>query len=469
MQNVTESQLPNLSTEFASVDLGDGRSHRRLWQILEQLTANPDAGFPDAMADEAALEGLYRFINNPRVTHDRILEPHQEETRVRCEAEQRVLVPHDTTEVGYEGESRRRGLGRMSGAGQGYFAHVSLAVSADGLRRPLGLLGLKTYTRSLQRQDAETKQKRKRCAQPDTESQRWIEQVKLVEEQARGRFRAIHVMDREADASALLAELTDIKADFVIRCYRDRELIPKEDQPAQRLQDALTKALPVVTREVPISRRNAKRPPDACKKHPPREARVARLAISACSVMVKPTAFSGTKAPIRLHCVHVLEVDPPAGEEPVQWRLWTVLPIETPEQILAIVDFYRARWLIEEFFKSLKTGCRLEQRQSESLHALLNVLALLIPVAWRLLLLRHLARHEPHAPASAALTPAQQAVLKAMRGERWPSKPTVRDALLAIAALGGHIRANGDPGWLVLGRGMEKLLLLEIGWCARGE
>ena len=98
-----------------------------------------------------------------------------------------------------------------------------------------------------------------------------------------------------------------------------------------------------------------------------------------------------------------------------------------------------------------------------------KVLAVLIPVAWRLLLLRHIARHEPQAKVSTVLTPAQQALLKVMRGKHWPSTPTARDALLAVAALGGHIRNNGDPGWLVLGRGLEKLLLLEMGWSARAE
>src|SRR5947209_13805254 len=98
---------------------------------------------------------------------------------------------------------------------------------------------------------------------------------------------------------------------------------------------------------------------------------------------------------------------------------------------------------------------------------LLNALALLAPVAWRLLLLRHLARHQPERPARDALTASHVAVLRAVSKAPLPQKLSASDALLAIARLGGHIRANGEPGWLVLARGFRDLLLLERGWSAR--
>ncbi len=99
---------------------------------------------------------------------------------------------------------------------------------------------------------------------------------------------------------------------------------------------------------------------------------------------------------------------------------------------------------------------------------LLNALPLLAPVALRLLLLRHLARNARERPASAALTMAQLDVLRAVAKRPMPSRPTVREAMLAVAGLGGHLPRSGDPGWLVLGRGLHDLLLLELGWCGRG-
>jgi hypothetical protein len=167
--------------------------------------------------------------------------------------------------------------------------------------------------------------------------------------------------------------------------------------------------------------------------------------------------------------IHVFECKPPPGQPAVEWFLLTNLPIDNDEKIGFAVDCYRTRWAIEEYFKALKTGCQFEKRQLESAHSLLNALAILAPVAWRLLLLRHLARAPKPGPASNALTTKQLQVLRAVAKKPLPPKLNARDAMLAVAKLGGHLKNNGDPGWLVLGRGMHDLLLLELGWRAREE
>ncbi len=119
-------------------------------------------------------------------------------------------------------------------------------------------------------------------------------------------------------------------------------------------------------------------------------------------------------ASLRLNVIHVFERRPPRDEPAVEWFLLTNLPIDSPEAIAFAVDCYRGRWVIEEFFKALKTGCQYERRQLESAHSLLNALAILAPVAWRLLLRRHLAQTDERAPATAALTPKQLEVLHAV-------------------------------------------------------
>lgn len=459
------------SVEFAAANLGDARLNLRLQRIVDFLAEKPAASFPEAMGNDAGLEAFYRFINNDRVTPNGILSPHFGETSVRSSVARTVLALHDTTEVHYEGEQVRAGLGRVSGVKQGYFAHVALAVSADGLREPLGLLGVSTYSRPWQKRTGKAKEQRSKYAQaPDSEALRWPALVDEVEQRATGRFEVIHVMDREADAFGLLGHMATHGHSFVIRSTHDRQVVPDDGAQIQRLGETLACVLPVVEREVHLSRRTGHWSADKLRRHPARAARMARLQISATKMEVVATSFAGAHVPatIPLHCVHVREVDAPEGAEPIEWRLWTNLPVDTPAQILYVVDVYRARWLIEEFFKALKTGCALEKRQQESSESLANVLALLAPVAWRLLLLRHLARHSPQSPASAVLTSTQLEVMAALR-PRWPSAPTARDALLAVAALGGHIKNNGDPGWIVLGRGYQDLLRLELGWSLRSQ
>ncbi len=80
-----------------------------------------------------------------------------------------------------------------------------------------------------------------------------------------------------------------------------------------------------------------------------------------------------------------------------------------------------------------------------------------------------LPRTKDAATASSPTIPVNLEVLRAVSKKPLPRSATARDALLAVAALGGHIKNNGDPGWLVLGRGLHDLLLLKMGWRAPGE
>ena len=182
----------------------------------------------------------------------------------------------------------------------------------------------------------------------------------------------------------------------------------------------------------------------------------------------RPNYYGSDLPPqLTLNAISVSEYDVPADTDPIECVLLTTAPIDNIEQIEATVDHYRSRWLIEEYFKALKTGCAFEKRQLESFDTLLIAMAIFIPVAWNLLRLRSISRARPSAPATHVLTPPQIAILTRIRERPLPPSPTVRDALLAIARLGGHLRSNGDPGWMVLGRGYQKLLTLDLGYRLR--
>ena len=139
-------------------------------------------------------------------------------------------------------------------------------------------------------------------------------------------------------------------------------------------------------------------------------------------------------------------------------------PVRSSAEVARVVDIYRVRWLIEEFFKALKTGCQVENRQLEDGHALINATALLVPLAYLLLLLRNTARTNPDADAATVLGDTQLQVLAAVADPPLQPRPTVRQAMYAIAALAGHLKRNGDPGWKLLGDGYQRLLTLEQGW-----
>jgi len=130
------------------------------------------------------------------------------------------------------------------------------------------------------------------------------------------------------------------------------------------------------------------------------------------------------------------------------------------------VDYYRCRWLIEELNKALKTGCVVQERQLESYEALLNLLAMSLPIAVELLALRSIARSGPQRPATDFLSPGQLRALRHLSHRPVPEHATIKDVLWCIAGIGGHIKNNGPPGWQVLQRGMDEFLSFAAGWCA---
>jgi hypothetical protein len=454
--------VPAIADEVADAEFGDLRLAKRLTALVTSIVDRPAESFPKAL-DDAELEAAYRFFGNDSVTPDAILAPHFRQTAKRAAGHERVLVVHDTSQFEFNGSVTREGLGRLVNPGQGFFGHFSLAVAANGTREPLGLLAIQTIFRL----DKPKPKSQRKSSDSRGESARWPQGIEAAEQLLDGRTRAIHIMDREADSYPILSCLHDAGHSYVIRAFQNRVLVGEDEQ---HLKDAAKAAKRSFEREVPLTRR-PQLPGAPGKRHPARKGRLARLSFAATTVEIPRTAKTkkGSSKSIALNVVYVVERRPPRGEPPVEWFLLTDLSATTTDEIAFIVDCYRGRWMIEEYFKALKTGCAYEKRQLETAHSLLNAMAVLAPVAWRLLLLRHLAREAPERPASAALTPTQLEVLRAVARRPIPDKPTVKEAMLAIAGLGGHLPRNGDPGWLVLGRGMHDLLLLELGWRARAQ
>jgi Transposase DNA-binding/Transposase DDE domain len=449
--------------ELASGTLGDRRLDERRDRVVAAVERHPDRGFPDACETEAESEALYRFLRNPRVTSEAVIEPHVVATAARCAAAGEVLVIHDTTDMAFPGAAPRQGLTPLGPGRQGFWVHASLAVSADGRRAPLGVVALQSYARP--RTPRRWPTNRARFTAPTKESRRWLDGVRAT----RTRLAAtpvIHLMDREADSYELLAALIEAGERFVIRATYDRTLIPTADTPACRFSEALASATVVYQRKVAVATRGDRgRTRSARTRHPARVGRIATLQVATQPMHLRRSALMTTGAPmLAVHVVWVHDIEAQPGVEPVDWRLVTTEPIGTRAQILRIVDWYRARWLIEEHFKALKTGCAYEKRQLESLQTLRVALALLAPIAWRLLHLRHLARVHPARAATTVLTPRQLQVLRASSsGVRLTPVATVTDALAAVARLGGHLTHNGPPGWLVLTRGLIKLRDMELG------
>jgi hypothetical protein len=457
-----------MSEEFGLADFGDPRRRARLERIADQLAASPDSSLPKTLGNPSQLEGTYRFLNNPQVEPEQVLNAHTGCTVRRAVEAGTVLVVHDTTEFAFGGEARK-GLGRIStGKKEGFLAHFSLCVGLDG--RPLGALGLYAWARGQKTKGRRSQQQSQ--YDPERESLRWPEAVHRTEELLYGKAHPIHVMDREGDCMELMADLIEHGYRFVIRLAHDRRLDPnRRSVEVPKLYEKLATAPLRLEREVPLSQRKSGRTPPKARRFSVRKMRVATLQIRAQTFAISPGNGAPMHLPelLSLNFIEVSEPNPPAGEEPVLWRLVTTESIETFEQVAAVIDIYRHRWLIEEYFKAIKSGCSYQDLQIESVRPLLVALSIYAAVAWRLLLMRWLDRHDPNEPATAVLSTTQLQLLKAVRqkaGKPLPSDPTVHDAIMAIASIGGHLTQNGPPGWMILSCGFDKLLMMEIGWLA---
>lgn len=464
-----ENRVAAVASEFAEVDTGDTRLDARVLRVAEKLAAKPAAGFPTAIGDEGQTEGLYRLFRNAKITLWKLLRPHVLATvgRVLAFAGD-VAVVHDTTECAFGGVAKRRGLGRVPG-GQGFFVHAALAVGLGAQPMPLGVLGTETHFRRGKAKQ-ETSADRRNTPTQKRESARWRKLVaKVVALLPMATGRLIHVMDREADDYLLLETLQPHR--FVIRARHDRRVKPEGSDDLLLLSKFLETTEGKIFREVPVSERKASRfgasrKLDINRRYPQRQARLASLKFRAGTITIKrPQQVKAKTSTLTLNVVQVYEPKPPRGQQRIEWTLLTNEAVTSATAVERIVDIYRARWLIEELFKALKTGCAYEKRQLESAHSLMNALGIFLPIAWSLLRLRAVARVAPGAPATAVLTEVQLKILPRMfEGRRAPRIRTALEAHLALAKRGGHLTNNGPPGWQTLARGYEDLLVAEIGY-----
>lgn len=470
MRSRRGESVPDFARELTAAQFGDVRLTKRLTSIVDALSAKPSTGFPMAVGSEAAAEGFYRFLRNKRVTSDAILQPHVDATASRCEKLPEVVVIHDTTQFQFGGHGERGGLGTTGGARKGFFGHFALAVDPAASNKPLGVLGLKSFSRTKKKYSRATRAAylRRLRRDPTKESLRWGDLLESVEKTLSSKTKAIHVMDRESDSYVLLSRIAAASARFVIRVTAKRKLFPTGPEEPVALDYEHWEDFPdLLEREVALSARPKHgRPPPG--RHPVRRQRIARLRFSAKRVRVKRCSGVPFALPssLELNAVRVYEIDAPDGEEPIEWLLLTSEPIETVDDVARVVDIYRSRWTVEEFFKAIKTGCAFERRQLESFATLNNALAILVPIACKILLLRTLDRRAKHVHVLDLVNATQVDVLREFSSRPPPRRPTPTHILSAVAALGGHLSSNGPPGWQVLWRGYQELLLLERAWTA---
>jgi hypothetical protein len=459
-----------VSQQLGRADLGDPRRSRRLAKMVAKLAEAPTSSIPLALGTDAEVQGAYRLMNNRRVTFEAVLAPHIDAAVESAQKVREVLLVHDTTECSFPHLDPEE-IGYLQTGKAGFRLHITLAVDGDTWRRPLGVVHAETQFREQRRRRKPGASGGATAGRADSEFGRWSRGLRASAARLAGCERLIHVADRESDSYDLMWQALEAGQDFIFRVRVDRRsksVDDADDSAWSTVKQVAAKCEGMLDREVELSRRKTKGPPGANKAHPPRKKRNAMLRFAATRVVIPRPQYlvEPVAKTLTLNLVHVIETDVPPGETPVEWLLYTTLPVDLPDQVAGVVDRYRTRWVIEEFNAALKTGCAYEEREFETCDALLTMLAISLPIACELLWLRSRARTNPHDPATDVLTPLQLRVLIALGKRKLSAQPTVEEALLAVAGLGGHLKRNGPPGWVVLYRGMQKLKSFETGWAA---
>lgn len=455
---------------MAGVDLGDARLNKRAASLLSTLGNRPNLSIPAACKGRAEMKAAYGFFDHENVTFAKVLQPHLERTRQRIAEQKVVLLVQDTTEIDVTRPKQQViGAGELAGVRRGLLLHEMQAFTPLGT--PLGTAYAEYVNRTQGVSHASTADKqrnRKLTPIDEKESLRWLNGLRAAREVAQvvPGVCCVCVADSEADIYELFSEPRgEQPVHWLIRACQDRALAGK---PGGHLREEVL-ATPVLYEvDLKIRGRKAKTAAEDRSRRQNRETRRAKVEGRAKTIVLRPPYRWDRKLPqIKVNVVIVSEPNPPQGEPAVEWMLVTTLPIETPQQVRTIVEYYCVRWAIEVLFRTLKSGCRIERRRFEHIERVLPCLGLYLIVAWRTLLVCHLGRECPDMDGEAIFEPSEwQAVWFAVKQEEPPTEaPRLSEMVRLVASLGGYIeRRNSEPGPQTVWIGMQRMYDLAWAW-----
>lgn len=440
--------------EFNTVDLGDKRLNSRVIKLATRLGENSTESIPSACYGWHEAKGAYRFFENEKVTAEKVLAPHIKETHHRMAREKRVLLLQDTTELDYSAHHKKTGIGYLnSSKHKGLLEHPLYAITED--RLPLGLVSMCWWTReslgqSIRHEDRPIDEK---------ETFRWLEHYRkgnsLAQSMPGTHF--VVVGDRESDIYELLMEAAEAKqiggpvADLLVRSSHDR-LVQTNDGMLGKLREIVSKSAVLGNVEFESQSRNGA------------SARWVIQDVRAMQLTIRPTQRRGNRGKIRpfiINVVHMKEIDPPEGVEPVEWFLLTTIDVAGNfKKACEVIKWYLARWEIELYFKTLKSGCTVEEIQLQEEQRFLSCLALYHVIAWQIMFLVKIARVHPTLCCTEFLTEDEWRTAYILIKKKKPSKPPmIGEAIKLIAQVGGYLarKSDGPPGLKNLWRGLTRL------------
>jgi hypothetical protein len=454
-----------IDSELARCKFKDERHATRLRKLLEQLSDKIGGSIPLACQDWANTKAAYRFFSNDRVSEREILAGHFQATRDRLAATDALtLVLHDTTEftfhrvevgpVGilHKSYMRKNKRGRpLHYTVCGILMHSSLAVTTEGL--PLGLTAVKFWTRDEFKGCNALKKKINPTRVPieEKESYRWLENVKQATALFEEPQRCLHIGDRESDIYELFCTAQQAGTHFLLRTCVDRLAGNGDHTIADEMEEVHVQGL----HRIQVRNRKG-------------ETSEAILEIRYRRIRVLPPIGKQKQYPeLKLTVLHAQERGTPQDRDRIDWKLITDLSVQSRADAIEKLEWYAMRWKIETFHKILKSGCKVEESRLRTAERLVNLVAVLCVLSWRVFWMTMINRTAPDVSPEVAFTELELGLLDELVQDKAKKhrQKSLTAYLTKLARLGGYLaRANDPPpGNTVIWRGLSRLTDIQLG------
>ena len=437
--------------EFGAVGLYDDRLRQRLYRIAQDFYGQPQSGIPEACGCRARTMGAYRFFHNPKVTMDVVLNAHKEATIERIKQHRIVLAPQDTTTLNYSTHPMTEGLGPIRNQDDtfvGLMLHDTLAFTEEGT--PLGILDAQCWARDPQ--DRGKRYRRHDLPIEQKESMKWLRSFRKVAEVQKlcPNTVLVSIGDRESDLYELFAEAVKDPGGPGLLVRSEKSRNRKVEQ--QLLWDVMSRQNIAGSLKIHVPRSGS------------RKARDAWVSLRFAKVQLKAPSRYGSIPPVQVWAVYILEQvsDDAMVDSPIEWMLLTTVEVKDLADAQKRVEWYSGRWGIEVYHRTLKSGCRIKDRQLGAADRIETCLGIDMVVAWRIYHLTMLGREAPDLPCTVFFKDIEWKALccYANKTPLPPQQPpSLRRAMFMVGAIGGHLGRKGDgfPGTQTLWRGLQRL------------
>ncbi|MCG2718710.1 MAG: IS4 family transposase [Nanoarchaeota archaeon] len=434
-----------IQKQFKDSNLIDKRLRSRAILLACNMMENPPLSIPKQNGNWKNTKAAYRFFDSEKICFSELIKQHTNKTKEMVKKKKKILAIQDTCYISYSHHNSVDGLSDIGGefGSKGIILHSTMAV--DPNKKCPEVLGLLDQCIHRREQKVDKNESYKDYQKRWKESKIWEEASNRSDIDS---INLIDVMDREGDVFDIINNCLSLNHDFVIRAKNNR-LLQNSDG------EKLFEFVKTLNSLGDIELKTRKRPNQIPRK--------AKLSISSSKVILLGPK-KRKKETIKCNVVHVIEKNPPENQNPLEWILLTSLDVNCFEDACEIIKFYNHRWLIEEYHKAIKSGCKVEDKQFKTVERVENYLGIANVVAIRLLQLKDLARNAPKLSAKKIVEPLKVDILLKYQ-EIDKDDITIYEYYREVAKMGGFLarKSDGEPGWQSIWAGELKLNNMYLG------